>query len=319
MPQCHVVILLATYQGAAHLGTQLDSIAAQRHKDWSLVVSDDGSSDDTRQIIHDFAQKHGSSRVYLIEGPRSGATQNFLSLLPYVPPETLAAFCDQDDLWLPHKLERAVAALTPHGGPAHYAARTIIADQQLRPLVQSRHFRRPLGLRNALVQACMAGNTSVFNAASVALLQAAAPHARDAGILSHDWWAYQVNAAFDAALIHDPEPALLYRQHPNSEVGRNDTLPALAVRLRKLMAGSFGPWLRANHTALSPLMEKMPAKHRHLLDHLDGMLTRPGPQALKAMRRAGFYRQTRPATWALALSVAAGAVRAPAPSGPIPQ
>ncbi|TJZ92604.1 glycosyltransferase [Paracoccus gahaiensis] len=307
MPQPHVVILLASYQGAGHLDVQLDSIAAQSHEAWSLIVSDDGSTDGTRDGVHRFAARHAAGRVTLVDGPRRGATQNFLSLLKQVPPGALAAFCDQDDQWHPDKLSRAVEALASGAGPAHYAARTIITDATLHPIAESRHFHRPLGFRNALVQACMAGNTSVYNPAAVQLLQRAAPHAQQAEVVAHDWWAYQVTSAFGARILHDPRPALLYRQHPRSEVGRNDTLPALTARLRKLLAGDFGTWLQANHASLDPL--DLPPDSRTSLDHLHRMLTGPGPQALWAMRQGRFYRQTRAGTAALALSALSGALR----------
>lgn len=303
----HVVILLASHQGAAHLPVQLDSIAAQTMRDWSLVVSDDGSTDGTRDIVQDFAARHEPGRVRLVEGPRRGATRNFLSLLGQLEPGAWAAFCDQDDQWTPQKLARAVDALTPLTCPGHYAARTIIADPQLAPLRPSRSFHRPLGLRNALVQACMAGNTAVFNAPAARLLKASAPAAIRAGILSHDWWAYQVTAAHHATLIHDPRPCLLYRQHPSSEVGRNDTLPALMLRLRQLMAGDFATWVRANLNALTPL--DLPKDSRRVMAELDHALKSPAPQAVAALRRGGFYRQTRAGTAALFLSAATGALR----------
>lgn len=308
MTSPHVVILLATYQGAAHLRTQLTSIAGQSFRRWSLVVSDDNSTDGTREMVADFAQDRPPGQIRLIDGPRRGATANFLSLLDQVPSGAWAAFCDQDDLWFPDKLARAVAAMAHQSGAAHYAARTIITDADLRPLVPSRQFHRPLGFRNALVQACMAGNTSVFNARAVALLQAAVPHARRAGVISHDWWAYQVTAAQGAQLIHDPQPALLYRQHARSEVGRNDTAPALAARFRKLMGGEFGIWLRAGYDSLAPL--DLPQDSRLALAQLDQMLSRPGLAAVAALRRGGFYRQTRAATAALVLSALTGALRA---------
>lgn len=304
----HVVILLATYQGAAHLEVQLDSLAAQTHRDWSLLASDDGSTDATIPILERFAAARPQGQVRLVRGPGRGATRNFLSLLALVPAGTCAAFCDQDDRWLPDKLARATAALGAGTGPAHYAARTIITDAALTPLAPSRRFHRPLSFRNALVQACMAGNTSVFDPGAVALLQRAAPHAQRAGILSHDWWAYQVTSGHGARLIHDAQPVLLYRQHQRSEVGRNDTLPALAARLRQLMAGRFGGWLRANHDSLLPL--DLPPEGRRTLEHLGQLLDSPAPQALGVLRRGGFYRQTRAGTAALALSAVTGALRA---------
>lgn len=311
MPAPHVAILMASYQGAAHIGTQLESIAAQSHSNWSLVVSDDGSTDDTPDLVRDFAKRH-PDQVTMIQGPRQGATQNFLSLVQSAPDDMIIAFCDQDDQWLPEKLEWAVTYLAPHKGPAHYAARTIITDGQLRPLTESRHFPRPLSFRNALVQAIMAGNTSVYNSAAVGLMKQAAGFARQADVISHDWWAYQVTSGAGAALWHDPRPALLYRQHDRSEVGRNDTLPALAARMRKLMAGDFGAWMAANHDALHPLRHLLTDANRQVFDQVDRMLSSSGSQALLAMRRAGLYRQTRPATAMLSATVAAGRLRRPA-------
>ena len=76
-----VLIGLALYQGAEHIAAQLDSIARQTHDDWRLVVSDDGSQDAGPRILRDFAATRPPGQVELVEGPRRGATQNFLSLL----------------------------------------------------------------------------------------------------------------------------------------------------------------------------------------------------------------------------------------------
>ncbi|WP_378941498.1 glycosyltransferase [Paracoccus sp. R86501] len=309
MTPAHVVTLLASYQGGAHIATQLDSIAAQTHKSWSLIVSDDGSRDDTCRIVRDFADRMAPGQVQLVQGPAQGATANFLSLIGRTPPDAMIAFCDQDDQWLPNKLEWAVEYLAAQGGPAHYAARTIITDMQLRPVAQSRHFPRPLGFRNAAVQAIMAGNTSVFNAPAAELLRQGAEFARRAGVVSHDWWAYQLTSGAGAALWHDPRPALLYRQHDQAEVGRNDTLPALAARMRKLLAGEFGMWMAANHAALVPMRDRLTPQNRRILDQIDAMLSQPGPKALLTMRQAGLYRQTVAGSAALAATVAAGRLR----------
>lgn len=107
-----VVILLATYQGERFLATQLDSILAQSCRDWRLVVSDDGSTDATREILRRFAAAHPDRDIELRDGPRQGATRNFLSLLDAAVPEEAVAWCDQDDLWLPDRLARGLTAIT---------------------------------------------------------------------------------------------------------------------------------------------------------------------------------------------------------------
>ncbi|WP_196053590.1 glycosyltransferase [Paracoccus lichenicola] len=303
-----VTILLASYRGAAFIGAQLDSIAAQSHRDWRLIVSDDNSDDGTREIVADFAASRPGDQVQLTRGPGRGATQNFLHLLSLAP-EGMVAFCDQDDVWFPDKLARAVAALSVQDGPAHYAARTVITDAALVPVTESRHFRRPLGFRNALVQAIMAGNTSVFNAPAAAILRRCIGPAQHQDIPSHDWWAYQVMAGAGAALIHDPRPALFYRQHARSEMGRNDTLRAMSQRAGMLLAGDYGGWLAANHAALEAVRSELRAENRAILDHLGAALHQAGPGAALTLARAGLYRQTRAGTAAFYAAALMGRLR----------
>ncbi|WP_022705952.1 glycosyltransferase [Paracoccus zeaxanthinifaciens] len=307
MPQ-HITILLATYRGAEHLPRQLASIAAQTHRDWSLVISDDGSTDATPRIAADFAASRPAGQVRIRRGPRQGATMNFLSMIDEVPEGAAMAFCDQDDHWFPDKLARAATHVATDA-PVHYAARTIIANQDLHPLTGSRYFRRPLGFRNALVQAIMAGNASVFSADAVRLLRIAAPSAIRAQVPSHDWWAYQVTSGAGARLVHDPKPCLLYRQHGRSEVGRNDTALAMALRLRKLMSGDYGDWLRANREAIAPVADLLTPANRRVFETFCDAQAAKGPRCAALLRQAGLYRQTRAGTTALYASAVAGAWR----------
>lgn len=302
----HVTILLASYNGGAYLQQQLQSIAGQSYQNWSLIVSDDGSTDDTIAIIQEFAAIRPSSQVRLIEGPKRGATQNFLHLLAHAPRGGILAFSDQDDVWMCDKLARAVDIVGPYKGPAHYAARTIICDMRLRPLVGSRVFHRPHGFRNALVQACMAGNTSVFNAPAAALLQEAVNAAKAADILSHDWWAYQVMAGVGAHLHHDPKPALYYRQHPRSEVGRNDTRKAMISRLQQLLAGDFAEWVAVNQAALRPVQHLFTRENARLMDEMDKLLSLRGLTAGKQIWDMRLYRQTIAGTIAIYLAGLSG-------------
>ncbi|WP_295049454.1 glycosyltransferase [uncultured Paracoccus sp.] len=310
-----ITILLASYRGADFIRAQLDSIAAQTHRNWRLIVSDDGSDDGTPGIVADFAALRPAGQVQIIDGPRRGATQNFLHLLTMAPDGAIA-FCDQDDLWFPKKLARAAAALSGRAGPVHYAARTIITDATLAPVTPSRHFRRPLGFRNALVQAIMAGNTSVFNAQAAAILRRCAPAAQAQAVEAHDWWAYQITSGIGAALIHDPTPALFYRQHARSVMGRNDTVTAMSHRIGLLLAGDYGSWLAANHAALDAVRSELLPENRRLLDRFGAALTLPGPLAAVRMARMGLYRQTAAGTAALFAAAMIGRLNQRGPKSP---
>lgn len=294
-----IVILLASYNGARFIETQMDSIARQSYGNWRLIVSDDGSTDDSVRLISEFAGSRPEGQVRQIRGPGRGATQNFLHLIEQAPQGAMLAFADQDDEWLPHKLARAAAALSRVSGPAHYAARTVVADENLSPITETRHFTRPLAFRNALVQACMAGNTSVFNGAAADLLKQAVAAAQAADIESHDWWAYQLTSGCGATMLHDAEPALLYRQHSHAEMGRNDTPLAMARRLGRLFAGDYGGWLRANRAALQPITQLLTAENREIFNRFSDALDRSGPASAMSFRRLGLYRQTTVGTAAL--------------------
>lgn len=110
-----VAILLATFQGARFLEAQLQSLAAQSYRNWRLVVSDDGSTDETLAILRRFARQVPAHEVTILAGPGLGATQNFLHLVGSVRPGEALAFCDQDDVWLPDRLALGIAAISATG------------------------------------------------------------------------------------------------------------------------------------------------------------------------------------------------------------
>ncbi len=163
-----VTIALATYQGARHLQAQLDSLAAQRGADWRLIASDDGSTDGTLDILHAFADAHPGTRI--IPGPRRGATQNFLHLIAHVPAGDWLALCDQDDVWMPDRLARGLGVIGANPAPAATSSRTTICDRDMRPLRPAPLYRRRASFRNALVQACLPGNTFLANPAALAIV-----------------------------------------------------------------------------------------------------------------------------------------------------
>lgn len=103
-----VVILLATRNGAEFLQSQLDSFRVQTYAHWELLVSDDGSTDATIEIVNRFA---GSvpQRVVIVPGPQKGFWQNFVALVRSESLDgDLFAYSDQDDIWFPEKLAKAV-------------------------------------------------------------------------------------------------------------------------------------------------------------------------------------------------------------------
>lgn len=305
-----IAILLASCQGARFLDAQLESLVAQDYRNWRLVVSDDGSTDGTPEIVRRFAAAHPGRDIQIRQGPRKGAAQNFLSMIEAVEPGEALAWCDQDDVWLPDRLSRGVAALATRrnartGGILH-VTRTTICDQALRPLRPAPLFRRRPGFANALVQACTPGNTTLVDPAGVARLKAASRGAAAADVVSHDWWAYQVIAGAGGQVIRDPAQTVLYRQHRSNVSGRNDTPRAMWDRLSRLGTGEYGDWLRRNTAALAASRAALTAANAALLDDFRAALDAAGPRAAAQLALLGVYRQTRAGTAALLLAAAAG-------------
>lgn len=305
-----IAILLASYNGGQFLQAQLDSLLNQSFENWRLVVSDDGSSDNTREIVSDFAKQNPERSVSLIDGPKLGATKNFLSMLPQVQEGEAFAFCDQDDVWLPNRLMLGVSALTNiHDSPALHVTRTTICDLRLKPLKPAPLYSRPASFRNALVQACTPANTMLVNAAGASALKRTMPFAYKANVISHDWWSYLVISGIGGEVIRDPAQTVLYRQHPKNVMGRNDTLLAAFARLRGLGRGDYGRWLHNNVQALSTVRGNLTEKNRELLDHFTQALAMPGPLAFARLRDLAVYRQTRFGTAALLSAAALGKLR----------
>ncbi|MDZ4134919.1 MAG: glycosyltransferase, partial [Paracoccaceae bacterium] len=122
-----VVILMGLFNAGPLLAPQLESLRRQSHTAWRLIVSDDGSHDAGPALVQAFAQHQPDHDIALIKGPGQGFARNFVHLIRAAGPQVpYAAFSDQDDVWLPQKLARAVAALAELRAdrPALYCART---------------------------------------------------------------------------------------------------------------------------------------------------------------------------------------------------
>ena len=100
-----IAILLATYNGEKYLSEQLDSLLNQSFQKWCLYVHDDGSKDKTVSILRDYAAKYPDKIILIDAPPTGGAKYNFLFLLNVVDAPYFM-FCDQDDVWLPEKIEK---------------------------------------------------------------------------------------------------------------------------------------------------------------------------------------------------------------------
>jgi hypothetical protein len=283
----HVAILLACKNGARFLLEQLGSYEQQTYKDWSLHVSDDGSDDQTVEIVQAFSSRVPNLTT-LRDGPRAGCHRNFLSLLRDSSIEAdYFAFSDQDDIWYPEKLERALSIMrgARDNQPVLYCSRAELIDGEGHRIGFSRNLKRPASFRNALVENVAGGNTMVFNRAARALLK----RVIDRNVVIHDWSAYVFISAVGGKILYDRTPLVGYRQHANNLIGAKSSFHS---RIRRITNGQWREWTDTHVQALQELPD-VTADNRKALESFaqtrraDGLVRR-----CWCLWKSGVYRQT---------------------------
>ncbi|WP_442219628.1 glycosyltransferase family 2 protein [Rhizobium sp. 2YAF20] len=287
----HVAILMGTFNGDRFLSEQLKSINAQTHTDWSLWVSDDGSSDGTERLIEQF-KKDCPRSTHLLSGPRQGFIRNFLTLIchPSIEAE-FYCFADQDDIWHPDKLERALDWHQRQDSrtPSLYCARTRTVDEDGSSAGFSPLFKRPPTLSNALVQSIAGGNTMVMNRAARNVLRAAGANVE---IASHDWWAYLLLTAAGGIVHYDPVPPVDYRQHDSNLVGSNTGLKASFRRLRMMTRSRFRTWNEMHLNALQSVGPSLSIESHAIIDQFHRVRNGDFFERLWLLYRSNLRRQT---------------------------
>ncbi|WP_439148691.1 glycosyltransferase [Sulfitobacter sp.] len=294
----HVHILLCTKDGGAFLAPQLHSILTQTHQDWSLWISDDGSTDQTVPEIKRFIANHPDRDIRLLQGPKKGCAQNFMSLL--AQPEldgAWVAFADQDDIWMPHKLGRAVDMIWRGTGAQIYASRSVYTDSCLNVIGMSPRYQRPFEFGNALVQNVLNGNTIVIPPMITDFLRSTVGFSVQANVPFHDWWVYQMvtGAGFD--VIHDAKPGIFYRQHENNILGaqRINVMHRAMLVIQRI----FVDWVDRNVMVLNDLAPVLTKPSRRLLFNFIDWRTQATPILRAAPQSIGVYRQSQSGDLAL--------------------
>ena len=296
-------ILMATYQGAAFLEAQINSILEQSYTDWRLLIGDDGSSDDTLKIISTFIEK--DPRITLIpkksnETTPLGAIGNFSRLMseataPYI------MFCDQDDVWFSDKIEKTLEqmhALEKQYGqskPLLIHTDLYVVDEDLDPISPSlwRYAsllsRRYLSLNRLLAQNVVTGCTMMLNRP---LLDLAQPI--PVGVCMHDWWIALVAVAF-GHMGCVQEPTMDYRQHGQNSVGAKPY--GFWSGIKKLLKErkSTKPKIRDNRSIQAKLFleryrDRLDPTKREMLEAFEIYCHGSPFEKWKVMRKYGFYK-----------------------------
>ncbi len=233
-----IEILLATYNGEQYVKEQLDSILNQTCQNFKILVRDDGSTDTTVDIIRDYIKNY-PQKIELVQDVAvcKSPAKNFFQLVGYAE-ASYAMFADQDDFWLPEKLE-VMQKKMQELEQKHGAETPILVfcdykpvDGQLQELdfdsSNSQIAACHLELNRLLVQNYVTGCTVMVNRSLYTKLGA-----YDDAIEMHDWWTALHASALGVA-YHLPEQLVLYRQHGSNCVGEVN-IKSFKYRINKFL------------------------------------------------------------------------------------
>lgn len=247
MKMSSIAILMATYNGAEYLSAQIGSILSQTCQDWHLYVHDDGSTDATLQVLNAYREKHPDKITIFDYAVTGGALRNFMSLLERVD-APYYMFCDQDDVWLPNKIQLSIEAMHQQelihpDKPIIVHSDVTVVDKDLNVLHPS--YREYGHIYPHLVEnfdQCVInvtlGCAMLFNAAS-RRVSLDCPWTK---ALMHDGWVTARTYAASGVVYAIPESLMLYRNHGNNTIGAYDgSRFTLIYRIKNLI-----PMLRLN-------------------------------------------------------------------------
>lgn len=246
-----VHIIMAAYNGEAYIREQIMSIRESTHKDWVLWIFDDGSSDNTAETVKSQVEEDTERIHYIVNTSNKGVTLNFLEGVRFAAgykEESFEGteavnqyfmFCDQDDVWMPDKIEKSLKAMKRFEKkyscklPLVIFTDAIIADEHLGAISSSFHKSNhlntsKLGFGNILMENKLIGCTMMFNTALVKKLTVLPVHAR-----YHDWWIGILGAAF-GHIVYLPHPTIYYRQHGGNVVGNQEFTGYVKKRMATL-------------------------------------------------------------------------------------
>lgn len=218
-----IAILIAVYNGEKYLEELIASIMGQTFQDFICYVHDDGSSDHSPEILAELKEKYPEKIIILDYPPTGSSKANFMSLL-YGRTEPYIMFADQDDVWLPEKIEKTLNRIKEieNNGDAPALAFTDLAvvDQDLRMISPS--FLEYMGLfpERLRYQQLMMSNVASGCATMInqQLAQLCTRLTDLDNIPMHDWWLIVVAAIYGRVAFLD-EATILYRQHENNVLG----------------------------------------------------------------------------------------------------
>lgn len=221
-----VCVVMSTYNGEKYIDAQIQSVLKQEEVNVTLFIRDDGSSDNTRNIILKYKD---NANVFFEFGENIGFRHSFLKALSDAPDCDFYAFCDQDDYWFPRKLFDTLQVLINNKSDLAFC-NAINATEDLKPLKELYTKQFIPAFPESLTNGNVHGFLFVFNKKMRDL--AIRPNY---GLIntSHDFWLITISDFFGKVSFDLNKKVALYRRLQTS-VSKKRTIYMLKKRIKSL-------------------------------------------------------------------------------------
>lgn len=204
-----VSIAVATYNGAMYLVQQLDTLVAQSYPNIEIIVSDDGSNDETMSILISYEKKYSNFYVYQND-ILHGVKRNFENALKYCT-GVYIALSDQDDVWMLDKIEKLVNEIGDYAAIYHDSLFIDKYGKSLgKSLGEAANCYTGFDAKPFLLFNCVSGHALLFHKKMIEVALPF-PSAR-----YHDWW-LAFRATDNGGIKYVNEILVHYRQHESSQ------------------------------------------------------------------------------------------------------
>jgi rhamnosyltransferase len=208
-----VQVLLSSYNGEKYIKEQIETILKQEDVEISILIRDDGSIDDTVEILDKLATENKNISYYV--GENLGPAKSFMNLVNNAGDFDYYAFADQDDIWKPRKIISAINKLQENEEiPSLYMSALEIADEKLNT-IRTKKIEGKFTFEGEMIKNFATGCTQVYNRKLYDAIKSYNPEY----IIMHDSWITRVCYAIGGNVIVDNEAYIKYRQHSNNVVG----------------------------------------------------------------------------------------------------
>ncbi len=236
-----IEILLPVYNGEKYLREQIESILKQTNQNWILKIRNDGSKDKSQYIISKFCKKY-PSKIVQIDCPKEnvGLVQSINYLQQASPHGDYIMFADQDDIWLPHKIDKSLQEVKnlENGNtslPVMVCSDVKCVDQNL-DLLEESFFVSQKFPKDILGDVNKMAALNIIQGCTIMINKSAAKLIFPMPLIMsiHDMWIGLICAYF-GTVRYIETPLMLYRQHSDNVAGSIDvSLKYYSKRLLKI-------------------------------------------------------------------------------------